>query len=311
MMNKYIIIILAGLALLGFTNKADRELNGNKVDTFTYLEDGEVREFYSVSDTEGVPLFYYREVRQYPCKSEKVCRMMNLTMYFDVYGNFIRFELEKNDPLTKLNHKYFNDKDYKKLHKILNNSNSELQYCKYDKLTSEECENQYHVDAISGATMADIEFEYINGAIKTTYALWKIANGNLSDSIKNTTCKKMLRLSKTAKQEENTPTEIWTTYNAADRYQKVLLLSEFQTKQTTFDSTGEVYKAIETNDVLIALGWMKVLSQQKTNTKAIKMHLIPVLENPEDTRYMAAYNTIQCLGQNRLLKNYELNIWVK
>lgn len=312
-MIKFLTSIIAVVLFTGFTLNKNVS-KPNMVNVHEYLEEGEQYPFCQVLDSSGMPLYYYREVRQYPCKNENVCKMMYLTMYYDVYGRFLQFKMKENKPLTKLNHKAFNEKDYKQLHKILNNPNSELKYCKYDNLTSQQCENQYHVDAVSGATMTDIEFEYINGAIKTTYALWKIANGNITDSIRHATEKTLLQLSETVNGNSafnfTSETQFWNTYKSADKYEKILLVMKLQSNVIDLHTKQEmVYEEINAQEELISGGWLNVLSLDELQTKALKENILPILTSTDSYTFMAAYNMIQRSGQNRMLKNYELDIW--
>ncbi len=280
----------------------------------TYSEEGIEQTFYRVNDEEGMPMYYFREVKQYPCKGEYVCRIMDLTLYFDVYGNYMMYRLQEGKELTKINHKEFSISDYKKLHKILNNENSELKYCNYADLTMAKVENQYHVDALSGATAEDLEFEYINGAIKTTYALWKIAHGEICDAIQSETCKVMMQKSKTASsawtEEKLSVQQVWDQYQQADDYEKVLCLLYLQDQKVVNEGIRiGLWKELDGLSPLVYTGGINVLSKDGSDAKMVKERVLPTLSNPDFSCYMVAYNAVQRVGYNRLLRNYDINIW--
>lgn len=152
---------------------------------FIVKDDSSEFTLYQVHDTAGLPLYYYREVLAYPCRTDGVCQIMKLRIYWDMFGNYLQYELPEDENLTKINHKDFSEKDYQKLHRILNNPESGMKVCKFEKLTSREAENKYHaVDGCTGATVSDLDFEYVQGAVKTTYSLWHFVNSKTQDTIK-------------------------------------------------------------------------------------------------------------------------------
>lgn len=285
--------------------------------SFVYQQDGREETFYQVVDSTGMPLYYYRSINQYPCTSEKVCRIMALNMYWDIYGNFLKIELPTNERLTKVNHKDFDISDYKKLHKILNNPNSELQWCNYNVLTSEECENQYHVDAISGATNTDIEFEYINGAIKTTYALWKIANGEIKNTIINQSIAALDSHINDRQQftsfETDKLNELWGEYTSGDRFTKVrilLLINNQDEIILTDEMSTMLFNYLKYCPDVYKVGILCILEKSNSiNTSVIKEHLLSYLNDYSTQYYMAFYNTIQRTGYNRFIKKHDIAIW--
>lgn len=309
--------LIAGAIILLFTAfvpYSGPEQSGYSIVSLEYQEEGETQTFYRVNDSDGMPVYFFRKVNQYPCKGKKECEVMDLTLYFDIYGNYMMYQLKAGKKLTKLNHKEFADGDYKKLHKILNNENSELKYCNYNDLTMAQSENQYHVDAVSGATVEDAEFEYINGAIKTTYALWKIAHGSIGKSIQNQTFNAMLEKSETAKPDWTEAKlsfkQVWEKYQQADEFEKVLCLMYMQSKKYILaDANNGLLNQMNNQPLMVYTGILNVLSKEPSNAKNMKEQVLPVLDTGKEQQYIVAYNAVQRVGYNRLLRNYELNIW--
>lgn len=151
---------------------------------FLVKQDSVEYNVYQVNDTSGIPMLYYADIDQYPCV-EKICYKMHVRMYWDMWGHFLKVETQKDSPLTKIGHETFNEKDYMRLHKLLNNPDSYIKFYQLDKLNVEESENRYYsLDAITGATITNVKYESVRGAVKTCYSLWKIANGEISKHLK-------------------------------------------------------------------------------------------------------------------------------
>ncbi len=134
-----------------------------------------------------VPLYYYSKMNIPACNTGE-CMLMNITMYWDSYGNYFKYEVPQNFLLTKCSHKKFKKKDYIKLHKILNNPNSKYSKFTIENLTEKQAQNKYKTDATSGSTIKFVfDSERIKGAVKTTHTLWHIANGRINKILKNKT----------------------------------------------------------------------------------------------------------------------------
>ena len=184
-MNYSILIILLALILTGSTP----DTNEYQSHVITISTDSANFELGQICDQQNLPLFYYRDIDQYPC-DDSVCKRMQLRIYWDLWGNFLKLSFSENQELTKINHVPFSRKDYKQLHKLLNNPDAFIQYYQLDELTSKESENTYYsIDAISGATTAisEVTYESVRGAVKTCYTLWKIVHGETVNRIRSIT----------------------------------------------------------------------------------------------------------------------------
>lgn len=132
-----------------------------------------------ITDDNGFPRVYYQDLFQYPC-IDSVCERMQLRMYWDVWGHFLMLSLPNDQPLTKIGHEPFSVKDYQKLHQLLTNKHSNVQYFEMNALTDKQSEHTYYnMDAITGATIAEVSYETVRGAVKTCYSLWHIANDSV------------------------------------------------------------------------------------------------------------------------------------
>lgn len=140
-----------------------------------------------VCNDKGLPIYYYLDVNQYPC-NDSVCSIMHVRLYWDLWGNYLSMGLEEGKALTKIGHKSFTDKDYEKLHVLLNDAACNLQYYELEELTDKESEVVYNsYDAISGATIQSVQYESVRGAVKTCYTLWRIVHDSIPEQIRHTT----------------------------------------------------------------------------------------------------------------------------
>ena len=135
----------------------------------------------------GETVFYYSDFIVPACNTGE-CKLIDMRMYWDIFGNYFKYEVKKSNPLTKYNHKKFKKKEYRKLHRIICDTSLVYRTLDIKDLTSEKAEEKYKTDAMSGATLKIFaDKNRIKGAVKTVYTLWHIANGNvhktLSDEI--------------------------------------------------------------------------------------------------------------------------------
>ncbi len=119
-----------------------------------------------------------------PVCEEGICYNVNVVFNWNLIGEFIDYQVQPYDPLTKLDHKPFTLGDYAKLQRILTNHDLVFTGLAADKLVVKAEDT---VDGYSGATIEAIKDEVIDGALFTCYTLWHIANGAVVDSIRRHT----------------------------------------------------------------------------------------------------------------------------
>lgn len=170
-MKNWGIVILLLIVITGFKLHFEQEALGNEKVIFA---DCEKNELVQICDGKGIPIAYYRDVYQYPCV-DSVCERMQVRIYWDIWGHFLRLALPESQELTKIGHKPFTERDYSKLHKLLINPKSNVQYYDLHNLTEQESEHAYYsLDGMTGATVTEVKYETVKGAVKTCYALWHI-----------------------------------------------------------------------------------------------------------------------------------------
>jgi hypothetical protein len=135
------------------------------------------------SNAGQIPVGYQAELDMAVCE-DKLCANVILRIYWDLAGNYVRFDTIPGKPLTKFDHKRFTDDDYKKLDYILKDRNSMLRMLDKEDLVDKSIQiKATTVDAVTGATPATIKNAVVEGAVYSSYTLWHIVNGEVKDSI--------------------------------------------------------------------------------------------------------------------------------
>lgn len=135
-------------------------------------------------DSARIPADYQTVVNMAVC-DDSLCARVILKLKWDLAGNYSGFDTLPGNPLTKFDHKKFTVEDYKKLDQILKDKNSMLRILEKNELIDKSIKlKATTVDAVTGATPATVKKAVVDGAVYTSYALWHLANGALSDSIR-------------------------------------------------------------------------------------------------------------------------------
>ena len=176
-MRKVLFFIPLLLALLGFIRISNTTENIQKGKEFTaQINDSTQITIIPVLDTKNqLPLYYYSNLHVHACNTGE-CKLIDMTMYWDIFGHYFKYVVPKNNPLTKVNHKLFSKSDYVRLHIILNDTTSKLKRLSIYELTEKQVNKNYKVDAVTGASIKIVDKTKIKGAIKTSFTLWHIAN---------------------------------------------------------------------------------------------------------------------------------------
>jgi hypothetical protein len=188
MLKSIILLLISHLPLLSLAERNGAE-SGIKKDDPTVTEIQTIREFtitendtlsYTLKlalDDSGRPQYFFRNIFTPVCYTNE-CKPVHIDFYWDLLGNYMRYEMPKGKILTKVDHDEFEEKDYQKLADILSRSNSIFADLKMeDLLTSGTDSLTDDVDAKTGATLKTIKNDVIDGAVYTCFTLWHIAYG--------------------------------------------------------------------------------------------------------------------------------------
>lgn len=156
----------------------------------------------------GEPLEYAMDVRSVYCLDDQ-CEIITVRLHWDPLGAYQRYEISAGKNLTKNQHVRFSRDDHRKLHALLRDSQSLIQYVQPDELLEAEQEDsdgrprqfawrnpEYaldRVDASSIPTPVDLQSLIVPGAAYTSLTLWHWAHGEISEQIRRTTRQKASR----------------------------------------------------------------------------------------------------------------------
>ena len=134
-------------------------------------------------DENQQPKDYTCYVKTPVCK-EGLCYLVTIDLYWDLLGNFVKYELPPDEPLTKFDHEEFTEADYEKLNRILADKHSLLGDYQMEDLVDESTERvSEEVDAVTGATRKSVQNAVVEGAVYTAYTLWHLVNGEIAERI--------------------------------------------------------------------------------------------------------------------------------
>lgn len=150
----------------------------DRVREFTVVENDTLSYTLKLAlDEKGRPQYFFRNIFTPVCYTNE-CKPVYINFYWDLLGNYVRFDLPKNKVLTKVDHDEFKEEDYQKLQDILAQPNSIFAELKMEDLITTGTEDLTDsVDVKAGATLKTIKNQVIDGAVYTCYTLWHIAYG--------------------------------------------------------------------------------------------------------------------------------------
>ncbi|GAB4000455.1 hypothetical protein GCM10028807_53480 [Spirosoma daeguense] len=157
-----------------------REFHIRENDTLSYT-------LKLVLNDAGEPEYFFRNIFTPVCLTGE-CKPVYINFYWDLLGNYLRYDFPPDKVLTKMDHKEFKPEDYEKLQAILRNNSSLLKDVSMEDLVGKGTENLADsVDAKAGATLKTVKNEVIDGAVYTCYTLWHIAHGYVVNEIRRIT----------------------------------------------------------------------------------------------------------------------------
>jgi hypothetical protein len=185
---KYLSILFIAILFISSANITHNNIKEGVKITVKINDSTEITIIQVIELETNLPIYYYSELLIPACNTGE-CKLINVDLYWDIYGNYYKYTYPKSSPLTKVNHKEFKKYEYSKLHKLLNDKTSKLKDLKFTDLTEKQADKWYKTDGNTSATIKFIDKTKIKGAVKTTHTLWHIANGIAQTKIKEATKK--------------------------------------------------------------------------------------------------------------------------
>lgn len=193
--------IVGGFGIITWAVQSIDPQNYDASNTGVFLDtlENEVKLVYE----EGKPSYYYCPVFTPVCETGE-CKPIHIHFFWDLMGNYQRFEVPQGKELTKLDHKPFSEEDYELLDEILKGSDPRYgqlvkgpSYSESKSNAEQQAEGNSSegspspsqasvravflkktemVDGISGATLPELTGQFVPGALYTTYTCWDLAN---------------------------------------------------------------------------------------------------------------------------------------
>ncbi|WP_373550408.1 hypothetical protein [Haliscomenobacter sp.] len=142
-----------------------------------------------LSDAQQRPLLYCSDVITPVC-IDGLCKPMYITLYWNLVGHYVGYGVFQDNLLTKFDHEAFTPTDYAKLHTLLLDQHSILERKTMADLFDQSIAakekitfNGEEVDAVSGATRAEIKESVVEGALYSCFTAWHLAHGNIKEQI--------------------------------------------------------------------------------------------------------------------------------
>ncbi|AWW32871.1 hypothetical protein DN752_23535 [Echinicola strongylocentroti] len=133
-------------------------------------------------DEEQAASYFYMTVESVLC-ADHICKVVPVRLYWDSFGNYIKYRLEEGVTLEKGDGQPFDEDDYIKLDEILTNKNAALRSLAYSDIIQTKVHGE--VDAMSGATALILpDDESIEGATWTCYTLWHWVHGEMHHKVR-------------------------------------------------------------------------------------------------------------------------------
>ena len=129
-------------------------------------------------DERGFPKEYQMHLQTEVCP-KGVCKLLDVTLFWDAVGNYLRLEYPKRLPLTKKDHDPFGKEDYEKLDSLLKDRRSILGSHPLEFFVVEKPAASGGTDAVTSATPIAAKAAIVDGTAYTTWALWRWVNGEI------------------------------------------------------------------------------------------------------------------------------------
>jgi len=140
---------------------------------------------FLLSDGKGRPLLFYADITTAVCM-DNVCEPVRIGLYWNLVGDYVGYDAPPDRPLLKYDHVPFAPGDYLKLHQVLSDRQSilgrgPLAEMLDPNVPAEKRKITYGgktVDAVTRATLKDINPSIVPGALYSCYAIWHLAHGD-------------------------------------------------------------------------------------------------------------------------------------
>ena len=134
-------------------------------------------------DDQGFPQEYRLFLQTHVCL-DRVCKRLEVILFWDALGRYSHLEHPEKIPLTKSSHEEFEPKDYDQLNAILKNKKSILGTHPLSFFVIQPKANAEEIDAMTSATPQAVQDAVVPSAAYTSWVLWHWVNGEIVDQLR-------------------------------------------------------------------------------------------------------------------------------
>jgi hypothetical protein len=217
---------------------------------------------FEVRSANDYPVSYFRKIRTSICFDNK-CRLLAVTLYWNITGRYLGFEIPEGEYLSKAEHEPFEPDEYAQLHQILADENSPLRGLTYDDLAPQVNQDKAGVDGVSSATSKDVLSYVVEGAVYTTYKMWHMMYG--------TTQKEVIKLTR----KNLTEKLLLVILNSPDRTDKVWALGQVSGRLSNTSKIPEaLIEQVSNHDFYLSQQALKSLPSNAFQSDSLQLLLL-------------------------------------
>ena len=163
------------------------QLAEEKTDFYIEIDSMGRQDVHALLNERSVPVLYTADISTPVC-ADGECKLMNIKFYWTLLGEYAGFDRYPMMPLTKHDHDEFKEKDYQKLHKLLEDDKNLMGRREMEQLVEKpKMRTVNGVDAVSGATIARVKESVVSGALYSCYTAWHLVHGDIQEQLKANT----------------------------------------------------------------------------------------------------------------------------
>ncbi|MBX2876543.1 MAG: hypothetical protein KTR30_30765 [Saprospiraceae bacterium] len=250
------------------TITADHETQQTSIITFrdTLSEDPL---FFVKSKESNTPLYYFKDITTDVCFDNE-CRLLRVSVYWNITGRYLGFDLPKGEFLSKRDHQPFSDDEYERLNDLLANPDLPLGQISFEKLIEVPAPALDSIDGVSGATTKDVSQMVVKGAAYTTYTLWNIVHGPTQDFVARNTAKLL------------SPDLIDLILKSPDQSDQVWVLDKIRPNSALTEKlTNTLREIIAGDDFFLAYSALNAIKPSHLDSNKLQSDLFSIYENAD------------------------------
>lgn len=235
----------------------------------------------------NIPLHFFKNIVTDVCFDNE-CRLLQVSVYWNITGRYLGFDLPPGEFLSKHDHKPFSQDEYERLNDLLADPNLPLNAVSFEELIEIPDLTSDSIDGISGATTKTISEMVVKGAAYTTYTLWNIVHGPTQDLV----------VQKTEKQLS--PDLIDLILKSPDQSDKVWVLGRITSRTIlTKKLTTSLLEIIAGDDFFLAYSALNALKSSHLASTSLQSNLFSIYEHAD--------HSIQRMIIEKLMKTSSLS----